>query len=141
MKFPYGICHAWGTSIYDGASTHKSAQPCAFLAQTFDTRIIGYGGQEVAEATGGVFDAGLKGCAAFRSRRESITCESPTSFLEEGTTTPYSGCELEPTRLQAEDHIPHTDWAASESVKREIITLHERLRGHTGIHEPQLKNH
>ncbi|GFW94171.1 uncharacterized protein TNCV_1979111 [Trichonephila clavipes] len=43
----------------DGAPAHKSAQPCTFLAQTFDTRIIGYGGQEVAEATGGVSDAGL----------------------------------------------------------------------------------
>ncbi|GFX69111.1 uncharacterized protein TNCV_4946101 [Trichonephila clavipes] len=45
---------------HDGASAHKSAKPCTFLAQTFDTRIIGYGGQEVAEATGGVSDAGLK---------------------------------------------------------------------------------
>ncbi|GFT40159.1 uncharacterized protein TNCV_1526731 [Trichonephila clavipes] len=43
----------------DGATTHKSVQPCTFLAQTFDTRIISYGGQEVAEATGGVSDAGL----------------------------------------------------------------------------------
>ncbi|GFX40802.1 uncharacterized protein TNCV_3760261 [Trichonephila clavipes] len=25
------------------APAHKSAQPCTFLAQTFDTRIIGYG--------------------------------------------------------------------------------------------------
>ncbi|GFW16794.1 uncharacterized protein TNCV_1551461 [Trichonephila clavipes] len=31
---------------HDGAPTHKSAQPCTFLAQTFDTRIIGYGGME-----------------------------------------------------------------------------------------------
>ncbi|GFU80189.1 uncharacterized protein TNCV_4309911 [Trichonephila clavipes] len=31
---------------HDGAPAHKSAQPCTFLAQTFDTRIIGYGGQE-----------------------------------------------------------------------------------------------
>ncbi|GFU32446.1 uncharacterized protein TNCV_3720711 [Trichonephila clavipes] len=43
----------------DGAPAHKSAEPCTFLAQTFDTRIIGYGGQEVAVATGGVFVAGL----------------------------------------------------------------------------------
>ncbi|GFW36996.1 uncharacterized protein TNCV_5018941 [Trichonephila clavipes] len=42
---------------HDEAPAHKSAQPCIFLAQTFDTRIIGYGGQEVAEATGGVSDA------------------------------------------------------------------------------------
>ncbi|GFV38141.1 uncharacterized protein TNCV_709641 [Trichonephila clavipes] len=30
---------------HDGAPTHKSAQPCTFLAETFDTRIIRYGGQ------------------------------------------------------------------------------------------------
>ncbi|GFW91670.1 RNase H domain-containing protein [Trichonephila clavipes] len=30
----------------------------AFLAQTFDARIIGYGGQEVAEATSGISYAG-----------------------------------------------------------------------------------
>ncbi|GFS55675.1 uncharacterized protein TNCV_131841 [Trichonephila clavipes] len=44
---------------HEGASAHKSAQPYTFLAQTIDTRIIGYGGQEVAEATGGVSDTGL----------------------------------------------------------------------------------
>ncbi|GFV12037.1 uncharacterized protein TNCV_669681 [Trichonephila clavipes] len=44
---------------HDGAPAHKSAQPCTFLAKTFDTRIIGYGGQDFAEATGGVSDAGL----------------------------------------------------------------------------------
>ncbi|GFW95432.1 hypothetical protein TNCV_1721341 [Trichonephila clavipes] len=38
--------------------------------------------------------------------------ESSTSFPEEDTTMPYSG--LEPTRLQAEGHIHHTDRAASE---------------------------
>ncbi|GFT57506.1 uncharacterized protein TNCV_803651 [Trichonephila clavipes] len=42
-----------------GAPAHKSAQPCTFLAQTFDTRIFNYGGQEVAEATGGVSDTDL----------------------------------------------------------------------------------
>ncbi|GFY31499.1 uncharacterized protein TNCV_4693431 [Trichonephila clavipes] len=42
-----------------GALAHKSVQPRTFLAQTFDTRIIGYGGQKVAKATGGVSDAGL----------------------------------------------------------------------------------
>ena len=31
---------------HDGAPTHKSEQPCAFLGQTFDTEIIGYGGQQ-----------------------------------------------------------------------------------------------
>ncbi|GFY08319.1 uncharacterized protein TNCV_1357251 [Trichonephila clavipes] len=43
---------------HDGAPAHKSAQTCTFLVQTFDTRIIGYGDQEVSEATGGVSDAG-----------------------------------------------------------------------------------
>ncbi|GFW34606.1 uncharacterized protein TNCV_952341 [Trichonephila clavipes] len=32
---------------HNDAPVHKSAQPCTFLAQTFDTRIIGYG-EEVA---------------------------------------------------------------------------------------------
>ncbi|PRD23755.1 UNVERIFIED_CONTAM: hypothetical protein NCL1_45554 [Trichonephila clavipes] len=31
---------------HDGATTNKSAQPCTFLPQTFDTRIIGYGGDQ-----------------------------------------------------------------------------------------------
>ncbi|GFV77599.1 uncharacterized protein TNCV_616191 [Trichonephila clavipes] len=52
------------------------------------------------------------GYAAFHSRRESITGESPTPIPEENTTMPYSGFELEPTRLQAENHIYHTGWAA-----------------------------
>ncbi|GFU46402.1 uncharacterized protein TNCV_2086071 [Trichonephila clavipes] len=30
---------------HDSAPTQKSAQPCKFLAQTFGSRIIGYGGQ------------------------------------------------------------------------------------------------
>ncbi|GFX08323.1 uncharacterized protein TNCV_3268121 [Trichonephila clavipes] len=42
---------------HDGDPAHKSAQPCTFLAQTFDTRIIGCRGQEGAD--GGVSDAGL----------------------------------------------------------------------------------
>ncbi|GFU79517.1 hypothetical protein TNCV_2915771 [Trichonephila clavipes] len=50
-----------------------------------------------------------RGCVAFYSRRESITGESPTSFPEENTTMPYSGFEPEPTRLQVEGHIHHTD--------------------------------
>ncbi|GFU40576.1 hypothetical protein TNCV_3229761 [Trichonephila clavipes] len=37
-----------------------------------------------------------KGCAAFHSRRESITGESPTSFPEENTTMPYSGFGYKP---------------------------------------------
>ncbi|GFT15894.1 uncharacterized protein TNCV_3314771 [Trichonephila clavipes] len=44
---------------HDGAPAHKSAKPCTFLAQTFDTRILGYGGQKVEQATSGVSDAGL----------------------------------------------------------------------------------
>ncbi|GFT56036.1 uncharacterized protein TNCV_3117211 [Trichonephila clavipes] len=31
---------------HEGTPAHKSAQPCKFLAQIFDTRIIGYGGQQ-----------------------------------------------------------------------------------------------
>ncbi|GFT00420.1 uncharacterized protein TNCV_1981611 [Trichonephila clavipes] len=31
---------------HDGDPTHKSAQSCKFLAQTFNTQIIGYGGQQ-----------------------------------------------------------------------------------------------
>ncbi|GFT81115.1 uncharacterized protein TNCV_955041 [Trichonephila clavipes] len=42
---------------------------------------------------------GQKGFSAFYSRRESISCESPTSFPED-TSMPYSGFEPEPTRLQ-----------------------------------------
>ncbi|GFS76502.1 hypothetical protein TNCV_1621231 [Trichonephila clavipes] len=42
-----------------------------------------------------------KGCAAFHSRRESISGESLTSFLED-TSMPYSGFEPEPSRIQAE---------------------------------------
>ncbi|GFV64897.1 uncharacterized protein TNCV_197091 [Trichonephila clavipes] len=44
---------------HDGAPAHKSAQSCTFLALTFDTRIIGYRRQEVAEATSGISDSGL----------------------------------------------------------------------------------
>ncbi|GFT56105.1 hypothetical protein TNCV_811521 [Trichonephila clavipes] len=46
---------------HNGAPAHKSAQPCTLLALTFDTRIIGYGGQEVVEATGGVSDVATRG--------------------------------------------------------------------------------
>ncbi|GFT79454.1 hypothetical protein TNCV_604551 [Trichonephila clavipes] len=55
----------------------------------------------------------LKGCAVFLSRRESVKGENPTSFPEENTTTPYSGFEPDPTRLQADGHIHHTVWAAN----------------------------
>ncbi|GFT12960.1 hypothetical protein TNCV_5096261 [Trichonephila clavipes] len=51
-----------------------------------------------------------KGYAAFHSRRESITGESPTSFPEENTTMLYSGFEPEPARSQAEDDNHHTGW-------------------------------
>ncbi|GFT52624.1 uncharacterized protein TNCV_3765281 [Trichonephila clavipes] len=57
--FPYEICHACVWYQHYGAPAHKSTQPCTFLAQTFDTRIFNYGGQEVAEATGGVSDTDL----------------------------------------------------------------------------------
>ncbi|GFX02603.1 uncharacterized protein TNCV_728571 [Trichonephila clavipes] len=53
-------------------------------------------------------------CAAFHSRRESITDESPTSFPEENTSLSYSG--FEPTRLQAKGHIHHTGWATKEDM-------------------------
>ncbi|GFU73095.1 transposable element Tcb1 transposase [Trichonephila clavipes] len=43
-----------------------------------------------------------KGYAAFLSRRESITGESPTSLPKEDTTMSYWGFESEPTQLQAE---------------------------------------
>ncbi|GFX13594.1 transposable element Tcb1 transposase [Trichonephila clavipes] len=49
-----------------------------------------------------------KGSAAFHSRWEFITDESPTSLPEENTSMPFSGFEPEPTRLQAECHIHHT---------------------------------
>ncbi|GFV52164.1 hypothetical protein TNCV_5070851 [Trichonephila clavipes] len=53
-----------------------------------------------------------KGCAAFHSRRESITGESPTSFQED-TSMVYMEFEPEPTSLQAEGHNHYTVWAAN----------------------------
>ncbi|GFY26691.1 hypothetical protein TNCV_2880191 [Trichonephila clavipes] len=47
-----------------------------------------------------------KRCAAFHSRQESITSESPTP--EENTSMPISGYEPDPPRLQAEAYIYHT---------------------------------
>ncbi|GFX55516.1 hypothetical protein TNCV_268041 [Trichonephila clavipes] len=47
--------------------------------------------------------------AAFLSRRESITGESPISFPEDASM-PYSGFEPELTRLQVERHNHHTRW-------------------------------
>ncbi|GFW03548.1 hypothetical protein TNCV_3020601 [Trichonephila clavipes] len=52
-----------------------------------------------------------KGCAAFHSRRESITGESPSSFPEQNTPMPYP--EPEPTWLQAKGNIHHTGWLAN----------------------------
>ncbi|GFV28072.1 uncharacterized protein TNCV_187481 [Trichonephila clavipes] len=52
-----------------------------------------------------------KECAAFHSRRESISGESTTSFLED-TSMPYLGFEPEFTRLQAECHDHHARWVA-----------------------------
>ncbi|GFS52870.1 uncharacterized protein TNCV_341591 [Trichonephila clavipes] len=51
-----------------------------------------------------------KECTAFHSRRESISGERRTS--SEDTSIPYSGFKPEPTRLQVECHIHHTDWVA-----------------------------
>ncbi|GFS83540.1 hypothetical protein TNCV_66811 [Trichonephila clavipes] len=48
-----------------------------------------------------------KGSAAFHSRREPISEESPTSFPEY-TAMNYSGFEPEPTCLQVECHNHHT---------------------------------
>ncbi|GFW91276.1 uncharacterized protein TNCV_736911 [Trichonephila clavipes] len=63
---------------------HKSAQPCTFLVQTFDTRIIGYEGQEVAEATGRVPDAGLD--TSHKGEEEGSTCSNcSTSDSRNGT--------------------------------------------------------
>ncbi|GFU04317.1 hypothetical protein TNCV_864171 [Trichonephila clavipes] len=36
-----------------------------------------------------------------------------TSFSEENISVPYSGFKPEPTRLQAEGHIHHTEWATA----------------------------
>ncbi|GFX90249.1 transposable element Tc1 transposase [Trichonephila clavipes] len=60
-------------------------------------------------------------CAAFLSRRESITGERPISFLKKGNTTmSYLGFEAEPTRLQAEGHSHHTGWATEDFGKRNM---------------------
>ncbi|GFW60931.1 hypothetical protein TNCV_4871421 [Trichonephila clavipes] len=48
-----------------------------------------------------------KRCAAFLSRRESISGVSPNSFPED-TSMSFSGFEPEPTRLRAECHNHHT---------------------------------
>ncbi|GFV35727.1 hypothetical protein TNCV_1261771 [Trichonephila clavipes] len=65
-----------------------------------------------------------KGCAAFHSRRESITGKSLTSFPEEDTAVPYSGLEPEPTRLQAEGHIHHTACTARQPMSMRKEQLH-----------------
>ncbi|GFT41315.1 hypothetical protein TNCV_628581 [Trichonephila clavipes] len=49
-----------------------------FLAQTFDTRIIGYGGLEVAEATGGVSDAGMLPSPS--NHHPSLSFQLPTMY-------------------------------------------------------------
>ncbi|GFX06165.1 hypothetical protein TNCV_642121 [Trichonephila clavipes] len=53
------------------------------------------------------------GCAAFHSRRESISGEGPTSFPED-TSMPNSGFEPDPPRLQAECHNHHTGEKSEE---------------------------
>ncbi|GFX57996.1 hypothetical protein TNCV_4047551 [Trichonephila clavipes] len=50
-----------------------------------------------------------KVCVAFHSRRKSISSETPTSFPKD-TPMPYSGFELDSTRLQTEYHYHHTRW-------------------------------
>ncbi|GFY02498.1 hypothetical protein TNCV_3503791 [Trichonephila clavipes] len=50
--------------------------------------------------------------AAFLSRRESISAESPIPFPEY-TSMPYSGFESEATRLQVECHNRHTGWGGN----------------------------
>ncbi|GFW39613.1 hypothetical protein TNCV_3187841 [Trichonephila clavipes] len=58
---------------HDGAPSLKSAQPYTLFAQTFGTRIIGYGGQEVVEATSGVSDLlGIKRTTTYGGLRVLI---------------------------------------------------------------------
>ncbi|GFW68556.1 hypothetical protein TNCV_529111 [Trichonephila clavipes] len=61
-----------------------------------------------------------KGCAAFHSRRGSITSESLTSFPKENTTMPYSG--FEPTQLQAKGHIHHIGWVTTAKVLKSMTS-------------------
>ncbi|GFW62775.1 hypothetical protein TNCV_2625381 [Trichonephila clavipes] len=68
-------------------------------------------------------------CAAFHSRRESITGKSPTYFPGENTTMPYSRFEPEPTRLQAKDRIHLTGWAARYLSTIEKMP-YRRIRAH-----------
>ncbi|GFU97680.1 hypothetical protein TNCV_4455661 [Trichonephila clavipes] len=64
-----------------------------------------------------------KGCAAFHSRRESISGVSSTSFPEDTYTfIPYSGFQPKPTRLQAEWHIHHTGWGGDSPPARNICS-------------------
>ncbi|GFT08374.1 hypothetical protein TNCV_3423281 [Trichonephila clavipes] len=63
-------------------------------------------------------------CAAFHSRRESITGERPTSFPEENSTMPYSGFEPELTRLQAEVLIATN---STEQQVEELIRAERRV--------------
>ncbi|GFX19326.1 hypothetical protein TNCV_3014651 [Trichonephila clavipes] len=57
-----------------------------------------------------------KECAAFQSRQESISGESPTSFPED-TPMPYSGFECESTRLLAECHNHLEEFFSSTMVE------------------------
>ncbi|GFU51777.1 hypothetical protein TNCV_713321 [Trichonephila clavipes] len=49
--------------------------------------------------------------SAFLSRWESISAESPISFLEDAPM-PYSESKPKPTRLQAECHNHNTGWGS-----------------------------
>ncbi|GFU01691.1 hypothetical protein TNCV_1522261 [Trichonephila clavipes] len=58
-----------------------------------------------------------KGCAAFHSKRESISGGNPTSFPED-TSLPYSGFGPEPTRLQTEGHNHHIGWVEMPALEK-----------------------
>ncbi|GFW67059.1 hypothetical protein TNCV_4030781 [Trichonephila clavipes] len=69
--------------------------------------------------------------AAFQSRREPISGESPTSFPE-GTCPPYSGFKPEPTHLQAECHDHYTGWGGITTPKTKpkhllCLTIYQKL--------------
>ncbi|GFS93095.1 hypothetical protein TNCV_532931 [Trichonephila clavipes] len=85
---------------HDGVPAHKSAQPCTFWAQTFDTRIIGHGGQEVAKATGGVSDVAPAKVVIFRVSQAAVLVLSSNTF------TPIALTQLSADlKLQSSSHM------------------------------------
>ncbi|GFX04639.1 DUF4817 domain-containing protein [Trichonephila clavipes] len=79
---------------HDGAPAHKSAQPCTFWAQTFDTLIIGYEGQE-----------NDKSGKAAQSGRKDRRCASKSHGYEEnlsecGTCAPTPVQSVENTKTR-----------------------------------------